>query len=149
MISNLSLLRPQRVSRRSSTTGIFARGSGSKRTSCHRGRKPCARLGTSLSSAFLSFVATPLLRVCYDRAPRHRLALTFVLSALWHGVYPGYYFTFITAIPITIAARAVSIRQLQDIATLVWCNLRDVHSSFKRPLSLSIHPSTHFPYPSS
>ncbi|XP_061633429.1 lysophospholipid acyltransferase 1 isoform X1 [Phyllopteryx taeniolatus] len=45
--------------------------------------------------------------VCYDRAPRHRLALTFILSALWHGVYPGYYFTFITAIPITLAARAV------------------------------------------
>lgn len=50
-----------------------------------------------------------LLRVCYDRAPKHRLALTFILSALWHGVYPGYYFTFITAIPITMAARAVSI----------------------------------------
>lgn len=45
--------------------------------------------------------------VCYDRAPKHRLALTFILSALWHGVYPGYYFTFITAIPITIAARAI------------------------------------------
>lgn len=48
--------------------------------------------------------------MCYDRAPRHRLALTFVLSALWHGVFPGYYFTFITAIPITMAARAVSAR---------------------------------------
>lgn len=45
--------------------------------------------------------------MCYDRAPGHRLALTFVLSALWHGVFPGYYFTFITAIPITVAARAV------------------------------------------
>ncbi|KAJ8394624.1 hypothetical protein AAFF_G00044270 [Aldrovandia affinis] len=48
-----------------------------------------------------------LKRVCYDRATHHRTALTFVLSALWHGVYPGYYFTFLTAIPITIAARAV------------------------------------------
>ncbi|XP_045568931.1 lysophospholipid acyltransferase 1-like isoform X1 [Salmo salar] len=46
--------------------------------------------------------------VCYDRAPRYPTALTFILSALWHGVYPGYYFTFITAIPITLAARAVS-----------------------------------------
>ncbi|MED6261602.1 hypothetical protein ATANTOWER_007393 [Ataeniobius toweri] len=45
--------------------------------------------------------------VCYDRAPKHRLPLTFILSALWHGVYPGYYFTFLTAIPITIAARAI------------------------------------------
>lgn len=45
--------------------------------------------------------------VCYDRAPRYRTALTFILSALWHGVYPGYYFTFLTAIPITMAARAI------------------------------------------
>ncbi|KAG5271184.1 hypothetical protein AALO_G00176860 [Alosa alosa] len=45
--------------------------------------------------------------VCYDRASRYRTALTFVLSALWHGVYPGYYFTFLTAIPITMAARAM------------------------------------------
>ncbi|XDV41027.1 hypothetical protein PO909_009970 [Leuciscus waleckii] len=35
------------------------------------------------------------------------MPLTFVLSAIWHGVYPGYYFTFITAIPITLAARTV------------------------------------------
>ncbi|XP_052473571.1 lysophospholipid acyltransferase 1 [Carassius gibelio] len=45
--------------------------------------------------------------VCYDRAPYYRMPLTFVLSAIWHGVYPGYYFTFITAIPITLAARSV------------------------------------------
>uniref|UniRef100_A0A4W4DR68 Membrane bound O-acyltransferase domain containing 1 n=1 Tax=Electrophorus electricus TaxID=8005 RepID=A0A4W4DR68_ELEEL len=45
--------------------------------------------------------------VCYDRAPHYRTPLTFVLSALWHGVYPGYYFTFLTGIPITLAARAV------------------------------------------
>ncbi|XP_073781373.1 lysophospholipid acyltransferase 1 isoform X1 [Danio rerio] len=48
-----------------------------------------------------------LKRVCYDRAPFYRTPLTFVLSAIWHGVYPGYYFTFITAIPITLAARSV------------------------------------------
>lgn len=45
--------------------------------------------------------------VCYDRATRYRLPLTFVLSALWHGLYPGYYFTFLTGIPFTIAARAI------------------------------------------
>lgn len=45
--------------------------------------------------------------VCYDRATRYRLPLTFVLSALWHGLYPGYYFTFLTGIPFTIAARAM------------------------------------------
>lgn len=45
--------------------------------------------------------------VCYDRAPWYPTALTFVLSALWHGIYPGYYFTFLTGILITLAARAV------------------------------------------
>ncbi|XP_076826571.1 lysophospholipid acyltransferase 1 isoform X2 [Brachyhypopomus gauderio] len=44
---------------------------------------------------------------CYDRVPHYRTPLTFGLSALWHGVYPGYYFTFLTGIPITLAARAV------------------------------------------
>ncbi|TRY88563.1 hypothetical protein DNTS_034542, partial [Danionella cerebrum] len=48
-----------------------------------------------------------LKRVCYDRAPRYRTSVTFLLSAIWHGVYPGYYFTFISAIPITLAARSV------------------------------------------
>lgn len=45
--------------------------------------------------------------VCYDRAPWYPTALTFILSALWHGIYPGYYFTFLTGILITLAARAV------------------------------------------
>ncbi|XP_077455666.1 lysophospholipid acyltransferase 1 [Stigmatopora argus] len=45
--------------------------------------------------------------VCYDRVQRHRIALTFILSALWHGAYPGYYFSFITSILITLVARAV------------------------------------------
>ncbi|XP_053323686.1 lysophospholipid acyltransferase 1 [Spea bombifrons] len=48
-----------------------------------------------------------LKRVCYDRAPRYRTGLTFILSAMWHGVYPGYYFTFFTAIPTMLAARLV------------------------------------------
>ncbi|XP_075069234.1 membrane-bound glycerophospholipid O-acyltransferase 1 [Mixophyes fleayi] len=48
-----------------------------------------------------------LKRVCYDRAPRYRTGLTFLLSALWHGVYPGYYFTFLTGIPVMMAARAM------------------------------------------
>ncbi|XP_020637320.1 membrane-bound glycerophospholipid O-acyltransferase 1 isoform X1 [Pogona vitticeps] len=48
-----------------------------------------------------------LRRVCYERAPRYPTALTFLLSAIWHGVYPGYYFTFITGILMTLAARAV------------------------------------------
>ncbi|XP_034031132.1 lysophospholipid acyltransferase 1 [Thalassophryne amazonica] len=71
-------------------------------------------LGIETATSFKTFIDNWNIRtgiwlktVCYDRAPRHRLALTFILSAMWHGVYPGYYFTFITAIPITMAARAV------------------------------------------
>ncbi|KAK2855320.1 hypothetical protein Q7C36_007189 [Tachysurus vachellii] len=45
--------------------------------------------------------------VCYDRVSQFRTPLTFLLSALWHGIYPGYYFTFLLGIPITLAARAV------------------------------------------
>ncbi|XP_073081124.1 lysophospholipid acyltransferase 1 isoform X4 [Manis javanica] len=51
--------------------------------------------------------ATWLKRVCYERVPRYPTVLTFVLSALWHGVYPGYYFTFLTGTLITVAARTV------------------------------------------
>ncbi|XP_026149360.1 lysophospholipid acyltransferase 1 [Mastacembelus armatus] len=71
-------------------------------------------LGIEAATSFKTFIdnwniqtGIWLKTVCYDRAPNHKLALTFMLSALWHGVYPGYYFTFITAIPITIAARAI------------------------------------------
>ncbi|XP_056619441.1 lysophospholipid acyltransferase 1 isoform X2 [Triplophysa dalaica] len=65
---------------------------------------------TSLKSFIDSWniqTALWLKRVCYDRAPYYAVPLTFVLSAIWHGVYPGYYFTFISAVPITFAARAV------------------------------------------
>ncbi|XP_072460046.1 lysophospholipid acyltransferase 1 isoform X2 [Notamacropus eugenii] len=48
-----------------------------------------------------------LKRVCYERAPWYPTALTFILSALWHGVYPGYYFTFLTGILVTLTARAM------------------------------------------
>lgn len=47
-------------------------------------------------------------RVCYERCPYHPTAATFILSAMWHGAYPGYYLTFLTGIVITLAARAVS-----------------------------------------
>ncbi|XP_063306572.1 lysophospholipid acyltransferase 1 [Pelobates fuscus] len=48
-----------------------------------------------------------LKRICYDRVPRYRSGMTFLLSALWHGLYPGYYFTFFTGIPMMLAARVV------------------------------------------
>lgn len=48
-----------------------------------------------------------LKRVCYERCQVNPTAATFLLSALWHGVYPGYYMTFVTGIVVTMAARAV------------------------------------------
>ncbi|XP_012709562.2 lysophospholipid acyltransferase 2b [Fundulus heteroclitus] len=48
-----------------------------------------------------------LKRVCYERCPYHPTAATFILSAMWHGAYPGYYLTFLTGIVVTLAARAV------------------------------------------
>ncbi|XP_025773105.1 lysophospholipid acyltransferase 1 isoform X4 [Puma concolor] len=51
--------------------------------------------------------ATWLKRVCYERVPWYPTVLTFVLSALWHGVYPGYYFTFLTGTLVTVAARTM------------------------------------------
>ncbi|XP_040280228.1 lysophospholipid acyltransferase 2-like isoform X1 [Bufo bufo] len=48
-----------------------------------------------------------LKEVCYDRSPFNPLLSTFLLSAAWHGVHAGYYFTFLTAAPITLAARRV------------------------------------------
>uniref|UniRef100_A0A673TK34 Membrane bound O-acyltransferase domain containing 1 n=1 Tax=Suricata suricatta TaxID=37032 RepID=A0A673TK34_SURSU len=51
--------------------------------------------------------ATWLKRVCYERVPWYPTVLTFILSALWHGVYPGYYFTFLTGILVTVAARTM------------------------------------------
>lgn len=50
----------------------------------------------------------PLPRVCYERCAINPTAATFLLSAMWHGVYPGYYLTFLTGIAMTMAARSVS-----------------------------------------
>ncbi|KAK8768857.1 lysophospholipid acyltransferase 6 [Amblyomma americanum] len=50
---------------------------------------------------------TWLRTVSYERVRRHRTQLTFVLSAMWHGFYPGYYLTFGTGIFFTLGARAV------------------------------------------
>lgn len=55
--------------------------------------------------------ADSLCRVCYERCTVNPTAATFLLSALWHGVYPGYYLTFLTGIAVTMAARSVSAPQ--------------------------------------
>ncbi|GFO12578.1 membrane-bound o-acyltransferase domain-containing protein 2 [Plakobranchus ocellatus] len=46
-----------------------------------------------------------LRHVCYTRAPFMNTLLTFILSALWHGIHAGYYITFIAAAFFVLAAR--------------------------------------------
>lgn len=47
--------------------------------------------------------------VAYERVPKkYATFLTFSLSALWHGFYPGYYLTFASGALIVEAARTVS-----------------------------------------
>lgn len=46
--------------------------------------------------------------VVYERVPKnYGTVLTFALSALWHGFYPGYYMTFASGALIVMAARKV------------------------------------------
>lgn len=50
---------------------------------------------------------TWLRRTAYDRVPRKFAVLaTYILSAIWHGFYPGYYLTFLSGALITIASRS-------------------------------------------
>ncbi|CAH1248222.1 MBOAT2 [Branchiostoma lanceolatum] len=46
-----------------------------------------------------------LKRVCYDRAPYQPILMVYILSATWHGFYPGYYFTFLGGAILTPAFR--------------------------------------------
>ena len=48
-----------------------------------------------------------LRRICYDRLPTLKTLGVFVLSAFWHGFYPGYYFTFVIAAFGVYAGRGV------------------------------------------
>ncbi|KAF3701166.1 Membrane-bound O-acyltransferase domain-containing protein 2 [Channa argus] len=70
--------------------------------------------GIELATSYKMFIdnwniqtALWLKRVCYERCPINPTAATFLLSAMWHGVYPGYYLTFFTGISMTMAARAI------------------------------------------
>ncbi|XP_049773734.1 lysophospholipid acyltransferase 6 isoform X1 [Schistocerca cancellata] len=45
--------------------------------------------------------------IVYERAGKMKTVLTYALSALWHGFYPGYYLTFMSGALFTFAARAV------------------------------------------
>lgn len=47
--------------------------------------------------------------IVYDRTPpKYSTALTFALSAVWHGFYPGYYLTFATGALMVTAGRKVN-----------------------------------------
>lgn len=48
--------------------------------------------------------------IVYERVPKkYGTILTFTLSAVWHGFYPGYYLTFATGAVFVTSARIVSI----------------------------------------
>ncbi|XP_015512213.1 lysophospholipid acyltransferase 6 isoform X1 [Neodiprion lecontei] len=45
--------------------------------------------------------------IVYERIKTHSTILTYALSALWHGFYPGYYLTFAGGALFTFAARSI------------------------------------------
>ena len=50
-----------------------------------------------------------LRHVVYERSPPHlRTGLVYMVSAFWHGFYPGYYITFFSGALFTFAATDVS-----------------------------------------
>lgn len=57
--------------------------------------------------------------VVYERVPKnYGTVLTFALSALWHGFYPGYYMTFASGALIVMAARKVIVFNCFHYVTL-------------------------------
>jgi len=48
-----------------------------------------------------------LRRMAYERLPTGKTLGVFVLSAFWHGFYPGFYFTFITFALLVYAGRGI------------------------------------------
>nr|CAI5866033.1 unnamed protein product [Callosobruchus analis] len=43
----------------------------------------------------------------YERTEKYATVLTYVVSAAWHGFYPGYYLTFLSGAIFTFTARVV------------------------------------------
>jgi lysophospholipid acyltransferase 1/2 len=67
-------------------------------------------LSTSIKSSFDHWnVQTQLWlrRIAYDRLPAGKTLGVFVLSAFWHGFYPGYYLTFVLCAFMVYAGRGV------------------------------------------
>ena len=48
-----------------------------------------------------------LRRIAYVRLPKFKTLGVCVLSAFWHGMYPGYYFTFVFLAFVVIAGRKI------------------------------------------
>lgn len=66
--------------------------------------------GTSLKESIEAWnVGTNqwLRMIVYERVDKHATMLTYGLSALWHGFYPGYYLTFANGAVFTFAARTM------------------------------------------
>ncbi|KAI3367691.1 hypothetical protein L3Q82_026526 [Scortum barcoo] len=99
-------------------------------------------LDIEFATSFKSFLdnwniqtALWLKRVCYERCAINPTAATFLLSAMWHGVYPGYYLTFLTGIVMTMAARAIrhnirpyflisdTYKRIYDVITWAWTQI--------------------------
>lgn len=51
--------------------------------------------------------------IVYERSKTYATVLTYILSSIWHGFYPGYYFTFLGGAVFTFAARTVR-RHVRD-----------------------------------
>ncbi|XP_073250221.1 lysophospholipid acyltransferase 1-like isoform X1 [Porites lutea] len=108
-----------------------------------------------------------LRRTVYDRVPHlppyQRTLVTYVVSTIWHGFYPGYYLTFIVAVLIVVATRKVRyafghffqisspvINSLVELLKWVTCNV--VFGSYgftpflllRLDLSLTFYRSTYF-----
>jgi lysophospholipid acyltransferase 1/2 len=49
-----------------------------------------------------------LRRIVYDRIRTSKTLATFLFSAIWHGFYPGYYFTFILCAVMVQTGRLVN-----------------------------------------
>ncbi|KAL4218134.1 Lysophospholipid acyltransferase 2 [Mactra antiquata] len=79
-----------------------------------------------------------LRHVCYDRIPIQKRFATFFLSALWHGCYPGYYFTFISGYPLSEAARKMRRKVRPYFQRTRWSQiLYDIITCFSTHLMIS------------
>ncbi|VDM41525.1 unnamed protein product [Toxocara canis] len=84
-----------------------------------------------------------LRRVAYDRTPkRFRIVATYMLSAVWHGFFLGYYITFLTGALFTVASRTIRrcvrhhfqgsllMRRLYDVITFTTTKVALAYATF-------------------